>query len=104
MKPAHVIGVPLDLGGNHRGVDMGPSAIRISGLTDQIGALGVTVVDKGNIATPLAETKGAGDPRKRYIKEIAKVCQQLFQTLQQVVVHHFARQKLALVEAVGVGQ
>ncbi len=76
---AHLIGVPLDLGGNRRGVDMGPSAIRIATLAEQLGGLGVTVVDKGDIPTPLPETKGPGDPRKRYVKEIAKVCQRLFQ-------------------------
>ena len=77
---AHLIGVPLDLGGNRRGVDMGPSAIRIATLAEQLGGLGVTVVDKGDIPTPLPETKGPGDPRKRYVKEIAKVCQRLYQT------------------------
>lgn len=77
---AHLIGVPLDLGGNRRGVDMGPSAIRIATLAEQLGGLGVTVVDKGDIPTPLPETKGLGDPRKRYVTEIAKVCQRLFQT------------------------
>jgi arginase len=76
---AHLIGVPLDLGGNRRGVDMGPSALRIATLAEQLTGLGVTVVDKGDIPTPLPETKGPGDPRKRYVKEIAKVCQRLFQ-------------------------
>ena len=59
---------------------MGPSAIRISGLAEQLATLGVAVVDKGDIPTPLPETKGPGDPHKRYIKEIAKVCQKLYQT------------------------
>lgn len=77
---AHLIGVPLDLGGNRRGVDMGPSALRIATLAEQLSGLGVTVVDKGDVPTPLPETKGPGDPRKRYVKEIAKVCQRLFQT------------------------
>ena len=45
MKPAHLIGVPLDLGGNRRGVDMGPSAIRISSLAEHLGALGIQVTD-----------------------------------------------------------
>jgi arginase len=40
MKPIHIIGVPLDLGGSRRGVDMGPSAFRIAGLGAQIAALG----------------------------------------------------------------
>jgi arginase len=77
---AHLIGVPLDLGGNRRGVDMGPSALRIATLAEQLTGLGVTVVDKGDVPTPLPETKGPGDPRKRYVKEITKVCQRLFQT------------------------
>ena len=40
MKPVHIIGVPLDLGGGRRGVDMGPSAMRIAGLGEQIASLG----------------------------------------------------------------
>ncbi len=80
MKPAHLIGVPLDLGGNRRGVGMGPAAIRISGLAEQLGTLGVAVLDQGDIPAPLPETKGPGDPTKRYIKDIAKVCQKLYQT------------------------
>lgn len=77
MKPAHLIGVPLDLGGNRRGVDMGPSAIRIANLAERLALLGVSVTDKGDIATPLPETKGPGSPHKRYVKEIAKVCHRL---------------------------
>jgi arginase len=80
MPTAHLIGVPLDLGGNRRGVDMGPSAIRISGLTEQLGMLGVVVTDKGDIPSPLPEVKGPGDPRKRYIRDITRVCQKLYQT------------------------
>lgn len=83
MSPAravHIIGVPLDLGGNRRGTDMGPSAFRIAGLAEQLSALGLAVTDKGDIPTPIPEAKGSGDARKRYMKEIAKVCQRLFQT------------------------
>jgi arginase len=80
MTTAHLIGVPLDLGGNRRGVDMGPSSIRIAGIAERLAALGLTITDKGDVASPLPETKGPGDPRKRYVKEIAKVCQRLYQT------------------------
>jgi arginase len=80
MRTVHLIGAPLDLGGARRGTDMGPSAFRIAGLADHLTALGVTVVDKGDIASPIPEAKGPGDPRKRYVKEIARVCQKLFQT------------------------
>ena len=79
-KPVHVIGVPLDLGGNRRGVDMGPSAFRIAGLGERIASLGRTVADKGDLPTPIAETQQARDERKKYIREIAKVCQKLYQT------------------------
>ena len=78
MRTVHLIGAPLDLGGNRRGTDMGPSAFRIAGLADHLATLGVTVVDKGDIATPIPEIKGPGDPRKRYVKEIARVCQKLY--------------------------
>ncbi len=81
MNPqkVHLIGVPLDLGGNRRGTDMGPSAFRIAGLAEQIQKLGVTVVDKGDVSSPIPEQKGPGDPRKKYVKDIARVCQKLYQ-------------------------
>lgn len=80
MKPIHIIGVPLDLGGGRRGVDMGPSAVRIAGLGDQIVALGRAVIDRGNLAVAIAETSHAIDPTKKYIQEIARVCQSLYET------------------------
>jgi arginase len=80
IKPIHIIGVPLDLGGNRRGVDMGPSALRIAGLHEKLEALGYTVVERGDIATPIPEVKSTGDPHKRYIREIARVCQKLYET------------------------
>lgn len=78
-KTVHIIGVPLDLGAGRRGVDMGPSALRIAGLGDKIAALGYTVIDKGDLVTPIPETKRPGDERKKYIREIARVCQKLYQ-------------------------
>ena len=79
MKAVHIIGVPLDLGGNRRGTDMGPSAFRIAGLREQLAGLGLKVTDKGDVATPIPEQKGEGDPRKKYVKDIARVCQKLYQ-------------------------
>ena len=76
----HIIGVPLDLGGNRRGVDMGPSAFRIAGLTERLTALGITVVDDGDLVTPIPEVKSFGDPSKKYIREIARVCEKLYKT------------------------
>ena len=80
MKPVHIIGVPLDLGGGRRGVDMGPSALRIAGIGDQLTALGRTVVDKGDLPAPIAETQRPADKKKKYIRDIAEVCQKLYDT------------------------
>src|SRR5215216_4498581 len=80
MKPVHIIGVPLDLGGGRRGVDMGPSAFRIAGLGDQIAELGRVVVDKGNLPAPIRETTHHSDDTKKFIHEIARVCQSLYAT------------------------
>src|SRR5688572_2522365 len=78
MKPVHIIGVPLDLGGGRRGVDMGPSAFRIAGLRDRINEMGRAVFDKGDLPAPVPEIKRPADKRKKYIKDIAKVCQKLY--------------------------
>jgi arginase len=78
MKTVHLIGCPLDLGGGRRGVDMGPSALRIAGLGDQIASLGYAVVDKGDLPAPIPETKKPENPKKKYAKEIGKVCQKLY--------------------------
>jgi arginase len=80
LLPIHIIGVSLDLGGNRRGVDMGPSAFRIAGIAERIAALGATVVDHGDLVAPIPEIKSFGDPRKKYIREIARVCEKLYRT------------------------
>jgi arginase len=71
------MGVPLDLGGGRRGVDMGPSAVRIAGLGERLSAIGVVVVDRGNLAAPIPETRTPREGNKKYVREIARVCQRL---------------------------
>ena len=51
-----VIGVPMDLGADRRGVDMGPSAARYAGLNAAIERLGITTVDHGNIPVRVVES------------------------------------------------
>ena len=80
MRPVHLIGVSLDLGGNRRGVDMGPSAFRIAGLGERLAALGIPVTDLGDMVAPIPEVKVFGDPSKKYIREIARVCEKLYKT------------------------
>ena len=74
QKAVTIIGVPLDLGAGRRGVDMGPSALRVAGLADRARDLGYEVRDNGDLPVKIAETQGPGDPTKKYLKEILEVC------------------------------
>jgi arginase len=69
-----LIGVPLDLGAGRRGVDMGPSALRVADVDAKIAALGYEVADWGDLPVKIRETQGPGDPRLKYLKEIVEVC------------------------------
>jgi arginase len=62
----------MDLGSGRRGVDMGPSAIRIAGVEDRLRELGHTVVDDGDIAIKNMEELKVGDVHARYLAEIAR--------------------------------
>lgn len=79
MRTVHIIGVPLDLGGGRRGVDMGPSAVRIAGLGERLAALGLRVRDEGNLHVPTLETLEPGDPQQKYMREIAEACVALYE-------------------------
>src|SRR5277367_6873195 len=73
-KKIRVIGVPLDLGQSRRGVDMGPSAVRVAGLEARLEALGHIVEDGGNIAVAIPEQKKEGAANAKYLKEITATC------------------------------
>jgi arginase len=62
-----IIGVPIDLGADRRGVDMGPSAIRYAHLQSKLEALGYSVEDKGNIEVPIAEMCSISEPKLKYL-------------------------------------
>lgn len=73
-KKIRILGVPLDLGQSRRGVDMGPSAVRVAGLEARLEAIGHIVEDGGNMSVAIAEQKKEGDPRAKYLKEITATC------------------------------
>jgi arginase len=81
-----ILGVPLDLGQERRGVDMGPSAVRAAGLNSAIKALGHKVEDAGNIHVRIPEEQHFGDRHAKYLTEIAETCQavahRVYQTLE----------------------
>jgi len=69
-----ILGVPLDLGASRRGVDMGPSAMRVAGLEARLEALGHLVTDGGNIRVEIAETQAPGNENAHYLQQIAETC------------------------------
>src|ERR1043166_5140380 len=73
-KKIRILGVPLDLGASRRGVDMGPSAVRVAGLEARLEALGHVVEDAGNISVAIAEQKKEGDPHAKNLREITATC------------------------------
>ncbi|MGC2211474.1 MAG: arginase [Candidatus Korobacteraceae bacterium] len=91
-KSIRVIGVPLDLGQRRRGVDMGPSAVRVAGLDAKLEALGHAVEDSGNIAVTLPEQKNCGDEHSRYLREITATCT----SLADEVLHTLEQEKTPL--------
>ena len=73
-RKIRVIGIPLDLGQSRRGVDMGPSAVRVAGLEARLEGLGHIVEDAGNVSVAIPEQKKEGDPHAKYLKEITATC------------------------------
>jgi arginase len=79
MKYMHicVIGAPIDLGADRRGVDIGPRAIRYAGLHAQLQRLGHTVHDMGNLVVPQADNQAIGKPRLKYLEPIIQASEEL---------------------------
>src|SRR5215467_12000505 len=69
-----IIGAPLDLGQDRRGVDMGPSAVRVANLNRRIAELGYEVEDWGNVPVEQKESLREGDANAKYLTQIAAAC------------------------------
>ena len=82
-----VIGVPMDLGADRRGVDMGPSAIRYARLRENLETLGIKrYIDHGNIPVPVAESHVAESAKNaKYLPIILAVCAELGRLVEDVV-------------------
>jgi arginase len=74
MSELTLLGVPMDLGAGRRGVDMGPSALRLARLGDTLRGLGHDVRDLGNVDVPVAESVAGADASDRFVAAIAAVC------------------------------
>jgi len=79
MRPRQIaiIGAPLDLGAGRRGVDMGPSAVRVANLNGRLAELGYEVEDLGNVPVVQPESQGEVDSRAKYLPQIVETCTQV---------------------------
>ncbi|MBI3893873.1 MAG: arginase [Candidatus Wallbacteria bacterium] len=84
-KPVTVIGMPLDLGADRRGVDMGPSAIRYAGLKHELERIGIAVEDLGNVNIPSPESHPPRNARAKYAEEIVRACRRLARMVSQAI-------------------
>lgn len=78
-----VIGAPMDLGAGRRGVDMGPSAIRVANLDERIALLGYEVRDLGNVMVDQPESSPVGPSNARYLAQIAHTCTRLAELVEK---------------------
>jgi len=85
LQPIALLGVPMDFGGNRRGVDMGPSALRIAGLAERIRALGLAVEDRGNVAVEDRGESAPVDPSARYLDAIVSTCERLAEEVRTML-------------------
>src|SRR3954471_13602934 len=85
MPRSHIaiIGAPLDLGQDRRGVDMGPSALRVANLNSRVASLGYIVEDHGNVPVDQAEASPEGHPRAKYLPQIAATCERIAASVEQ---------------------
>lgn len=87
QRPSRValIGVPMDLGGRRRGVDMGPSALRIAGIQEALEDLGIEFRDTGNLEVHDPVDLEPADPCARFLEEISDCCQRLHARVKELV-------------------
>jgi arginase len=80
-----IIGAPMDLGAGRRGVDMGPSALRLAGLDERLKGLGYEVQDLGNVTVAQPEATPSGPEHARFLPQITQTCKRLGDMVCQAV-------------------
>jgi arginase len=98
-----IIGVPMDLGQSRRGVDMGPSAMRVAGLLTRLKQLGHQVEDLGNISVKQPEEMHFGEKRAKYLNEIAETCRDLGEQAERALADGFLPLVLGGDHSIAVG-
>lgn len=85
QKKIGIIGFPMDLGADRRGVDMGPSAIRYANLEEKLENLGYRVTDFGDIDVEISETQRVMNPKLKYLPEIEKTSRILARKVENLL-------------------
>ncbi len=81
-----IIGAPLDLGSDRRGVDMGPSALRVANLNKRLAHLGYEVDDLGNLPVDQQESIPEGPKHAKYLPQITALCERLGEMVSQSMI------------------
>jgi len=85
-KQISIIGVPMDFGQLLRGVDMGPAALRYTGLISRLRELGHLVVDRGDVRIPIRDADGPAPlSEDKYLNEITQICQAIYNAGHEAV-------------------
>jgi arginase len=89
-RPVRAFGVPMDLGADRRGVDMGPSALRYAGLADELAGIDLTCEDGGDVAVPPPESADSAEDRPaeghaKYLAATESVCRALADDVAEAV-------------------
>jgi arginase len=84
-RKVEMVGVPMDLGGGLRGVDMGPSAFRYAGLAAGLARLDIAFEDLGNVPVPRPESRQARNPQARFLAEITHSCGRLRARVERIL-------------------
>ncbi len=80
-----IVGAPLDLGAGRRGVDMGPSAVRVANLNARLISMRCQVEDLGNVPVPQPESHDEGHASARYLPQITEVCTRLATLIEETI-------------------
>ncbi len=85
LRHSHIaiVGAPMDLGAGRRGVDMGPSALRVAGLNEKLQKLGYDVQDWGNVVVDQPESLPSGPSHARFLPQIVHTCARLSQLVEK---------------------
>jgi arginase len=85
VRKIAVVGVPLDLGSGRRGVDMGPSAVRVANLNARVASLGYEIEDLGNVPVEQPESQPEGASNAKYLPQITETCARLAAMVHDIV-------------------